>query len=175
MAVIQTFFKMRIGWFYPLQGTEPSRAFKKLLILKTRQTCLSSLLSQKHVYVFHVQVTHAFSTSCPLVWTSLVWLESGSPPLLTPTCKSKKECAALFACLLVHDTHVYTGENTSICHDRSTEISCLQTTKNSSQPSSYTGIVEVLMVFPSGHSNISQSSLPGQLYKCWSCPVEALY
>uniref|UniRef100_A0A4W6C391 Glutamate decarboxylase 1b n=1 Tax=Lates calcarifer TaxID=8187 RepID=A0A4W6C391_LATCA len=42
------------------------------------------------------QVTHAFSTSCLLDWTSLVWLESGSPPLLTPTCKFTYEIAPVF-------------------------------------------------------------------------------
>uniref|UniRef100_A0A671WS47 Glutamate decarboxylase 1b n=1 Tax=Sparus aurata TaxID=8175 RepID=A0A671WS47_SPAAU len=42
------------------------------------------------------QVTHDSSTSCPLVLTSSVWLESGSPPLLTPTCKFTYEIAPVF-------------------------------------------------------------------------------
>uniref|UniRef100_A0A8D0CXX9 Glutamate decarboxylase 1b n=1 Tax=Sander lucioperca TaxID=283035 RepID=A0A8D0CXX9_SANLU len=42
------------------------------------------------------QVTHDSSTSCPLVWTSSVWPESGSPPLPTPTCKFTYEIAPVF-------------------------------------------------------------------------------
>uniref|UniRef100_A0A669B5Y4 Glutamate decarboxylase 1b n=1 Tax=Oreochromis niloticus TaxID=8128 RepID=A0A669B5Y4_ORENI len=42
------------------------------------------------------QVTHASLTSCLLAWTLLVWLESGSPPPPTPTCKFTYEIAPVF-------------------------------------------------------------------------------